>query len=140
MLVLITRMGLVATAADPIVDVEPIMFSLYSLAGVVAAAALVAPAMLGADVRSLPQRFLQSRVMLWLGTVSYGLFLAHLPILQYLVDTPLHRGSTGQRLLVFGGAGLILSVAAAAASWYLVERPAIATSRAAAPATRQMRR
>ena len=125
MLVLISRMGLVATAADPVVDVEPIMYSLYSLAGIVAAAALVAPAMLGADVRSLPQRFLRSRAMLWLGTLSYGLFLAHLPILQYLVDTPLHQGPLGQRLLVYGGAGLILSIAAAAASWYLVERPAI---------------
>ena len=91
--------------------VEPYWHVIARL-GVAAATAIVAPILLDADAASWPQRFLQSPVMLWLGTMSYGLYLVHIPILQYLVDTPLHDGPTAQRLLIYGGAvTLILAIA-----------------------------
>ncbi len=58
----------------------------------------------------------------WLGTVSYGLFLWHLTVIEVIaaVDGPLWGASTGRLLLLTLAGGLVL----AAASWYIVERPA----------------
>jgi peptidoglycan/LPS O-acetylase OafA/YrhL len=54
----------------------------------------------------------------WVGTISYGLYLWHWPI--YVVCTPSRLGTRGTPLLL---ARLVLTVAAATASYYLVERP-----------------
>ncbi|TQJ50992.1 acyltransferase [Phycicoccus sp. SLBN-51] len=86
----------------------------------VSAAALVAPSAL--DAVDGTSRALSSRWMVWLGTISYGVFLWHLPMMFAV------QGGFGLRL--FGGQfwlllalTLALTVPVAAASWYLVEHP-----------------
>ncbi len=71
-------------------------------------------------------RLLGGPAMGWAGTVSYGVYLWQVPLLQALAGT---RGASGHALgpvallaLLVGGTSVAL--AAGAASWYLVERPA----------------
>jgi peptidoglycan/LPS O-acetylase OafA/YrhL len=79
-------------------------------------------------------------VFLWLGTslprpwrmradLSYGLYIYHWPVLQLLVLTGLAAAPTA----LFVGAGLTLALLPAAASWYLVERRALAHKHSTLP-------
>jgi peptidoglycan/LPS O-acetylase OafA/YrhL len=54
----------------------------------------------------------------WLGLISYGLYLWHWPI--YAALSPRHTGMHGPVLLALR---LAVTLAAACASWFLVERP-----------------
>ncbi|WP_426570841.1 acyltransferase family protein [Aquihabitans sp. McL0605] len=82
----------------------------------VLAAVLVAAA---ADVRSTRMAgVLGVAPLRALGIISYGLYLWHWPI--YVACSPQHTGLRGPALLAFR---LGLSLAAATASWFLVERP-----------------
>jgi peptidoglycan/LPS O-acetylase OafA/YrhL len=88
----------------------------------VAATALVAPSAL--DAADGVSRVLATRVMAWLGTVSYGVFLWHLPVMfavQEGLDLRLFSGHFWLLLSVT----LAITVPVAAASWYLVEHPVL---------------
>lgn len=81
---------------------------------------LIAPSVLGA--RTFLSPVLRSRVLGYLGTISYGIFLWHLPLMFWIRD---RLGFT-----IFDGhfwmtvvATTIASVVAAAASWHLLEAP-----------------
>jgi peptidoglycan/LPS O-acetylase OafA/YrhL len=61
----------------------------------------------------------------WLGSVSYGLFLWHLPVLEavyFFGDRPLFTGDFIDILTIVLAGGLLL----ATVSWYAVERPLLA--------------
>lgn len=78
---------------------------------------LVLPAVFGDDAGGLPRRFLSFPLVKWLGLISYGIFLWHYAVV-------LRLGSQGSGL---GFAPLLIStlaisIAAAAASYYLLER------------------
>jgi peptidoglycan/LPS O-acetylase OafA/YrhL len=60
------------------------------------------------------------RAVVWLGTVSYGLYLWNYPITRWL--PPAHDGIAS--VLMTAVVTTALSIAVAAASWYVVERPA----------------
>ena len=77
---------------------------------------LVAPAVFGSGERG-PRRLLALPAVAWLGLVSYGIYLWHLPLMDWL-----HRHSV-DGWLELAAAGLALTVACAAASYYVVERP-----------------
>ena len=111
------------------------------------AAFLVLPAVFGPQRRdtSLIRRFLQSRVMVYLGVVSYGIYLWHEPWIDryldwtglqtftvYASDVPF-AWHTSRYLsvpfLAFLLAVLALTVASASVSWFVVERPMLKLKR-----------
>ena len=85
---------------------------------------LVAPAVLGDQSRGVVRRFLALRPLLWLGLVSYGIFLWNLTALEHLQGW----GFSGHYVF-WCLAGVGLTVPVAAASYYLIERPALSLKR-----------
>jgi peptidoglycan/LPS O-acetylase OafA/YrhL len=71
---------------------------------------------LGSAQPSLLGRLLSMRLLVWVGTISYGLYLWHFPVLRVLRDWEL-----GGWTIVL--AGFALTFALAAASYGFVERP-----------------
>lgn len=70
------------------------------------------------------RRFLGSAPLLWLGLVSYGIYLWHAPVLKWAAEV-LGPGSNLE-FLVFAGVAigsLVATVLIAAASWYALEAP-----------------
>ena len=71
----------------------------------------------------MPRRVLGSPLLAWVGLVSYGLFLWHQPLMPTVIN---HGGDDlipGMPFVSLLVAMLAVSVAVAAASYYLVERP-----------------
>jgi peptidoglycan/LPS O-acetylase OafA/YrhL len=71
-------------------------------------------------------RLFASRIMVWLGTISYSIYLWHFPVLSWLASTTLVRqtgvtiDSMFTSLLTIG---LALALAISAMSYYIIERP-----------------
>jgi peptidoglycan/LPS O-acetylase OafA/YrhL len=86
---------------------------------------LVLPAVWGDRRGGLPRHFLRLRVIAWLGLISYGLFLWHGRFTQFFIE----KGAGGWLPQLGSGFVVMLvlvlacSLACAAASYYLVERP-----------------
>lgn len=90
----------------------------------VVAALVVAPAVLSARRGGLVQRLLANPVAVWLGLISYGIYIWH----EAFQDVYLRW--TGQPALAASFVGMMVvtavaSVVAGAASWYVIERPAM---------------
>ena len=96
--------------------------------GVIAALVLL-PAIFGAGGGGLTRRALRHRTLIWLGLVSYGIYLWHFPVLMLLVDAGL------KSFVPLTALTLALTIASASASYYLLERPLMrrARRRTAAP-------
>jgi peptidoglycan/LPS O-acetylase OafA/YrhL len=96
------------------------------LAWAVAAFFLLLPVVVSEPGRGLTRRFLALRPVVWLGVVSYGIYLWHIPLLtptdkklpvvHRLVELP-----AGRFLLLVNV--LAVTIVLAAGSYYLVERP-----------------
>lgn len=82
---------------------------------------------------SLSHRMLSRRVPVWLGTISYSLYLVHLPILSALGPSVLapHLPIL-VALILMGALGIPVAVAAAAVFFWLFERPFLVARRPAA--------
>ncbi len=90
---------------------------------------IVIPVVLGPQDHGVIRRGLRSPIVVFLGLVSYGLYLWHYFILGTLWSDWLpHRGIGSNWIVVFVTA-LPPIIVAATASWYLVERPAQRASR-----------
>ncbi|HEX8067353.1 MAG TPA: acyltransferase [Thermoleophilaceae bacterium] len=93
----------------------------HELRGLVAVCLLM-PAVFGQGAGGLVRRLLASRPMLWLGLVSYSLYLWHPPIARKVAETHLDED---HGWLPAALAIVALSIAVAVVSYNLVERPAM---------------
>ena len=84
--------------------------------------ALLLPAVYDTERVEPVRRLLGQPWLLWVGTVSYGLYLWHPPIMRKLLDA----GMSG---VPYALVSVALSIGAAAASWYIVERNVIKLGR-----------
>jgi peptidoglycan/LPS O-acetylase OafA/YrhL len=82
----------------------------------VAAVAVIAPVALDQD--GAVARLLAWRPLVWLGVISYGVYLWHWPVFLFLNGE--RTGWTGPSLFAVR---CIATLALAAASWWLIERP-----------------
>jgi peptidoglycan/LPS O-acetylase OafA/YrhL len=87
------------------------------------AALLLAPALFGDSRGGWPRRTLASRPLAWCGLVSYGVFLYHGPLIAKLRGAGAASWIPGSRLISLMVVTLAVSLALAAASYYLLERP-----------------
>ncbi len=101
---------------------------------IVLMALLVAPAVFAGDARSAPQRFLRTAPVAWVGLISYGIYLWHLTIVEFLAlsTDPGHFSADGLGLAtsvhslrapILFVLTLSVSVAIAALSYRFVELP-----------------
>lgn len=97
----------------------------HELQGVFAFALLL-PAVFGDPSRGMVRKLLGNRVLLWIGLVSYGLYLWHAAIISKLVDLGAMDGLSSFEFIAIA---LSLSLLAAAASFYGVERHALRLGR-----------
>jgi peptidoglycan/LPS O-acetylase OafA/YrhL len=94
---------------------------LYALCGFL----LLLPAIFGDGAGGWVRRLLAWPVLAWLGLVSYGIFLWHGPIVLWLAEHDADGWLPGSGYLSMLSVAVAISVACAAASYYLVERPAL---------------
>jgi peptidoglycan/LPS O-acetylase OafA/YrhL len=103
-------------------------------------ALIVVPAVLGPQNHGTIRRLLSSKVLTFLGLVSYGLYLWHWFLLQIVqidwLGWHFQKGNPVVVLLLT----LPLIVAAATASWFLLERPILGVARRAAHQVASRRR
>ena len=98
-------------------------------------AALVLPVVLGAADR-WPTKVLNWRTAAWIGSVSYGLYLWHVPVIEHVMDLLGHPkppllGMPLIFLLIYAVALVI-----AAVSWNILEKPVLNAAHRLAPSSR----
>jgi peptidoglycan/LPS O-acetylase OafA/YrhL len=99
---------------------------------VVIAVCVVLPAIFGDQTRGLVRRVLANRGLLYIGLVSYGVFLYHVAVLQQVDRWELELLATVHPYLKILDV-LFLSLILASLSYYVVERPALRLKRLVAP-------
>ena len=70
-------------------------------------------------------RGLLSKLLMFLGTISYGVYLWHFPIANWLIGTPWFDPHTSYVFYKLAAMTLLLSIGAGLISWKLVEQPLI---------------
>lgn len=90
----------------------------YGLLAAVAICAVVVVAPVALEQRGVVARILAWRPLVWLGTISYGVYLWHWPIFLALNNE--RTGWTGAKLFT---ARCTVTLVVAAVSWWLIEQP-----------------
>jgi peptidoglycan/LPS O-acetylase OafA/YrhL len=127
-----TRIGLTGQLFEP---VNPRQFllrhELYALVGL----GLLVPAIFGDPARGfVRRRVLANRVLLWLGLLSYGIYLWHQTVVRWLLDAGLESAGRLSFFLWFA-CGLAGTATVAAVSYYAFERPILSLKRLVDPKT-----
>lgn len=115
--VVLSAFGAVATYPFQQGEFVAVSFVRLQLSGIIGALLLL-PAVLGTPGRSRIDRWLRHPVVVWLGTISYGIYLWHLVWLQWLLQHVTTRGFWPLLALT-----VVLTIPTAALSWYALERP-----------------
>jgi peptidoglycan/LPS O-acetylase OafA/YrhL len=125
-----TQLGIdTAFFAEPI---TPVQYFLRHLLYAVIAVALMLPAVVGDERRGTVRRAMRSRGLLYLGLVSYGIFLWNLLIVNQLGKWGFGSivGSWPPLVyLCWFAATLAVTLLPASASWFLIERRALSLKR-----------
>jgi peptidoglycan/LPS O-acetylase OafA/YrhL len=101
----------------------------HVLYGVVALC-IVLPAVFSEPGRGLTGRLLANRVLVYVGLVSYAVYLYHYAVIDQLGDwLVLDDATVGTRFAVYGLLGTAGAVLLASVSYYVVERPALRLKR-----------
>ena len=129
---LATRIGLHGSASDHLTTVS--YLARHELNAVVAVA-LIAPVALGA-LRGRAARAFELRPIVFLGVVSYGIYLYHVGVLVFLFDHGIAPAGTGSRA-AFLAIAATASILLGWASHRIVERPCIALGRRLADSRRR---
>jgi peptidoglycan/LPS O-acetylase OafA/YrhL len=88
------------------------------------AVGLLLPGMFGDPERGVVRRILRFRPLLFVGMISYGIYLWHLAILEQLSRWGF-ESFAGKTTIVWFAAVLPIAIAIATLSYYLIERPAL---------------
>ena len=87
---------------------------------------LVLPFVFGSGGTSLVHWLAETRVMIFLGTISYGIFLWHQPVIHWIkFNWVTSNGWVAQHPLTTWLFAIAVTVPIATVSWYVVERPAM---------------
>jgi peptidoglycan/LPS O-acetylase OafA/YrhL len=124
-LILVLLGGPDASAARDVARRDPVAMAILPLAFAVALLGMLAgPRLLRAP--------LELGVARWLGTISYGTFLVHFPVLLLALHTlDFARDGSGRAFLALLAFGLPASLALASVFWVTIERPARTLARRA---------
>jgi peptidoglycan/LPS O-acetylase OafA/YrhL len=95
------------------------MHLLYTLVGF----GVILPAVFGNQERGGVRRFLANRVLLWLGLISYGIYLWHQMIFTKLVQEHVNAGAFIHPYIGWWSAAMLGGIALATVSYYAMERP-----------------
>jgi peptidoglycan/LPS O-acetylase OafA/YrhL len=130
--VMCTRLGLSGVLNE---NVSPREYLMRHQLQTVVALCLLVPAMFAYGRRDVVRRILGWRVLLYVGLVSYGVYLWHEALIKKLADGMAHwmADTVGlgvdARFLVFFALGALGATAIASASYYAVERPLLRLKR-----------
>jgi peptidoglycan/LPS O-acetylase OafA/YrhL len=123
-----TRIGLTGRVLE---DFTPREYILRHLLYAVIALGMVLPAVVGDSRRGIVRRVLANPALLFLGLISYSIYLYGPAVLDQLQRWHFHSpGPAYAGLLAVGG---VITIAVSALSYYLVERPALSLKRLVPP-------
>jgi peptidoglycan/LPS O-acetylase OafA/YrhL len=125
-----TRIGLTGRAGE---IYSPTQYMERHVLNSVIAVAMVLPAVFGDPRHGFTRRVLGSRVLIYLGLISYGFYLFHLAVIDQLVDWQLYKVDFGPPYLLWYVVALAGALVLGSLSYYLVERPALSLKRLVAP-------
>jgi peptidoglycan/LPS O-acetylase OafA/YrhL len=123
-----TQIGLTGRVLE---DFTPREYVLRHLLYALIALGMVLPAVVGDSRRGIVRRVLANPALLFLGLISYSIYLYGPAVLDQLQRWHFHSpGPAYAGLLLVGG---VITIAVSAVSYYLVERPALSLKRLVPP-------
>lgn len=123
---------------DPLAAPNAVQAVGMNLAQMMVGIGIVVPVVLGPQDHGLIRKTLRSRPAVYLGLVSYGIYLWHWYILRIVADwfgRPLFHGNWFVVLVV----ALPIVIFAASVSWFALERPVLRLAHRVAPGSRRPR-